>query len=87
MSTKEKIETPGASQVAPSSKAGKVLSSKDQIVRSKAAEPSTKATKSPPTVDGHVPNDETAEVLREAQDGKNLLHYESLEEMFKDLGI
>ena len=36
---------------------------------------------------GHLPNAETAKVLREAREGKNLLHYESLEEMFKDLGI
>ena len=86
MATK-KIENPGASQVPPSSKGGKMSSPKDQIVPSKAVAPSTKATKSPPTVEGHVPSDETAEVLRQAQDGKNLLHYESLEEMFKDLGI
>ena len=46
-----------------------------------------KATENPRIGEGHVPNAETAKVLREAQKGKNLLHYESLEEMFKDLGI
>jgi len=86
MATK-KVVKDGASRVAPSAKGGKVSSSKDQIVPSKAGAPSTEATKSPPTVEGHVPNAETAEVLREAREGKNLLHYESLEEMFKDLGI
>ncbi len=40
------------------------------------------------TAEGHhVPNAETAKVRREAREGRNLLHYDSLEEMFKDLGI
>ena len=86
MATK-KVEKDGASPVAPPSKAGKASSSKDQIVPSKAAAPSAEAAKSPPTVAGHVPNAETAEVLREAREGNNLLHYECREEMFKDLGI
>ncbi|MHB1561913.1 MAG: hypothetical protein ACYC61_31065 [Isosphaeraceae bacterium] len=30
---------------------------------------------------------ETAKVLRDAEAGKNLLHYPSLEAMFEDLGI
>lgn len=30
---------------------------------------------------------ETAQVLRDAEAGKNLLHYPSLEIMFEDLGI
>jgi hypothetical protein len=32
-------------------------------------------------------NAETAQVLRDAEAGKNLLHYPSLEAMFEDLGI
>jgi hypothetical protein len=32
-------------------------------------------------------NAETAQVLRDAEVGKNLLHYPSLEAMFEDLGI
>ena len=32
-------------------------------------------------------NAETAQVLRDADAGKNLLHYPSLEAMFDDLGI
>jgi hypothetical protein len=32
-------------------------------------------------------NAETAQVLRDADAGKNLLHYSSLEAMFEDLGI
>jgi hypothetical protein len=35
----------------------------------------------------HIPNEETARVLRDAQEGKNLLNYGNLEEMFEDLGI
>ena len=45
------------------------------------------ATKNPCIIASHVPNAETAKVLREAREGKNLLRYKSLEEMFKDLGI
>jgi hypothetical protein len=45
------------------------------------------ATKNLCIIESHVPNAETARVLREAREGKNLLRYESLEEMFKDLGI
>jgi hypothetical protein len=36
---------------------------------------------------GRVPNAETARILREAEEGKNLLKYANLEEMFEDLGI
>ena len=32
-------------------------------------------------------NAETVQVLRDAECGKNLIHYASLEEMFQDLGI
>jgi len=35
----------------------------------------------------HVFNAETAQVLRDAEAGKNLIQYASLEEMFEDLGI
>jgi hypothetical protein len=86
MGTKE-VEKPGSSKLAPSSEVGKGSSSKDHTVPSKAGAPSTKATKSAPAIEGHVPNAETADVLRQAREGTNLLHYESLEEMFKDLGI
>jgi hypothetical protein len=66
---------------------GKVSSPKDKTAPSKAGAPGTEATKGPRAAKGHVPNDETAEVLREAREGKNLLHYDSVEEMYKDLGI
>jgi hypothetical protein len=66
---------------------GKGSNSKDKIPPSQGGASNAKATKSPRTVEGHVPNAETAKVLREAREGKNLLHYESVEEMFKDLGI
>lgn len=35
----------------------------------------------------HVPNAETAEVLRKSQRGEDLHRFESMEEMFKKLGI
>ena len=44
-------------------------------------------TKSHPKAKGHVPNDETAQVLREIEEGKNLIHYDSFEDMYEDLGI
>lgn len=47
----------------------------------------TTATSKLRTEDGHVPNAETARVLREAEQGKNLVTYANLEEMFEDLGI
>jgi hypothetical protein len=34
-----------------------------------------------------VVNAKTAKVLRDADAGKNLLNYDSLEDMFKDLGM
>jgi hypothetical protein len=45
------------------------------------------AKKAPRPRKGTVVNAETAEVLRDAEAGKNLLHYPSLEAMFEDLGI
>jgi hypothetical protein len=51
------------------------------------AKPATEAKKAPRPRKGTVVNAETAEVLRDAEAGKNLLHYPSLEAMFEDLGI
>ncbi len=87
-SSKEKNVSPRAG--APSTEAieeVKVPNPEDKISLSKDVASNDKATKSPRTAEDHVPNAETAKVLREAREGKNLLHYESLEEMFKDLGI
>ncbi len=49
------------------------------------AQPSYKAT--PRSRKGTSVNAETAKLLRDAEAGKNLLHYPSLEAMFEDLGI
>lgn len=49
--------------------------------------PTTKAKKASRTRKGTTVNAETAQVLRDAEAGKNLLHYPSLEAMFEDLGI
>ncbi len=32
-----------------------------------------------------IPNEETAQVLRETDEGKNLVKYKTIEDMFKDL--
>jgi hypothetical protein len=66
---------------------GKASGPKDEIPASNDVASREAAAKSPRTIESHVPNAETAKVLREAREGKNLLRYESLDEMFKDLGI
>jgi hypothetical protein len=45
------------------------------------------AKKTPRPRKGTTVTAETAQVLRDAEAGKNLLHYPSLEAMFEDLGI
>jgi len=85
-SARQKNMSPGAS--APSDEAvreANVPNRKEKIPLSNDVGSNDKATKSPRTAEVHVPNAETAKVLREAREGKNLLHYDSLEEMFKDL--
>ncbi len=37
--------------------------------------------------DPHIPNKRTRRALLDAQNGKNLTHYESLEDLYKKLGI
>ena len=54
---------------------------------SAGAKPAPKAEKAPRSRKGTTVNAETAKVLRDAETGKNLLHYPSLEAMFEDLGI
>ena len=51
------------------------------------AKPANKAKASSRSRTGTTVNAETAKVLRDAEAGKNLLHYPSLEAMFEDLGI
>lgn len=51
------------------------------------ADSATEARKAPRTRKGTTVNAETAEVLRDAEAGKDLLHCPSLEAMFEDLGI
>ena len=34
-----------------------------------------------------IPNEETRKVLQESDQGKNLVHYDSLDDVFEDLGI
>ncbi len=54
---------------------------------SAGAKPAPKAKKAPRSRKGTTVNAETARVLRDAEAGKNLLHYPTLEAMFEDLGI
>jgi hypothetical protein len=77
----------GTSRALPSAEGAKSSSPKNKTALPKGGAPGDEMTKRPRAVEGHVPNDETAQVLREAQEGKNLLHYENLEAMFEDLGI
>ena len=51
------------------------------------AKPELKAGNKAPRNKDAPFNAETAQVLRDADAGKNLLHYPSLEAMFEDLGI
>lgn len=51
------------------------------------AESEPKAGKKSPRKKAAPFNEETAQVLRDADAGKNLVHYPSLEAMFEDLGI
>jgi len=84
-SPQEKNVSPRAG--APSTEAiqeVKVSNPKDKIPLSKDVASNDKGTKSPRTAEGRVPNAETAKVLREAREGKNLLHYKSLEEISVD---
>ncbi len=60
-----------------------VVAKKDVVAKSPAPSKPGKVSNSKE----QVVNAETAQVLRDADAGKNLLHYASLDEMFKDLGI
>jgi hypothetical protein len=35
----------------------------------------------------HTPNEETLQAIKDAQDGKDLTEFDSLEDLFKHLGI
>jgi hypothetical protein len=75
-------EKPAAKKAPPRKKAAA-----NGPAASAQAKPATEAKKAPRTRKGTVVNEETAKVLRDAEAGKNLLHYPSLEAMFEDLGI
>jgi hypothetical protein len=83
----------GMSQAGHPPKKHKAPSSKGRLVDPTEGVPLNQAAPPPPTtkkvrkVKGHVPNDETIRVLRDIEAGKGLLRYESLEEMYKDLGM
>ncbi len=78
---KSESEKPSAKKAPPKKKAanGSAASIQDK--------PATGAKKRPRSRKGTTVNAETAQVLRDAEAGKNLLHYPSLEAMFEDLDI
>jgi hypothetical protein len=85
-----------AKKVAPVQAAKKVApvqavktAPKRKVISKTAASFATKASKKQPVrpLRGDEPNDETAQVLRESLEGKNLVRFESLEAMFADLEI
>jgi hypothetical protein len=86
-----------ATRLTPKKSAGEKPAAKKPIPRKKAtahgpeasagAKPATGARKTPRFRKGATVNAETAQVLRDAEAGKYLLHYPSLEAMFDDLGI
>jgi hypothetical protein len=82
----KKVHTKARAPGAEATQGDRVSRPKDEIPHTKAGAPGTEAIKGLRAAEGHVPNNETAEVLREARNGKNLLHYDSVEEMYKDLG-
>ena len=77
-----------AKEVAPV-QAAKEVAPKRKVISKTAASFATKACKKQPVrpLRGDEPNDETAQVLRESLEGKNLVRFESLEAMFGDLEI
>ncbi|MGO9810357.1 MAG: hypothetical protein ACLP53_06165 [Isosphaeraceae bacterium] len=77
-----------AKEVAPV-QAAKEVAPKRKVISRTAASFATKASKKQPVrpLRGDEPNDETAQVLRESLEGKNLVRFESLEAMFADLEI
>jgi hypothetical protein len=85
---KSEGEKPAAKKVPPK-KARPERDGADQHTTSAKARPAPKAKKTPPPKKGKGTtfNAETAQVLRDAEAGKNLLDYPSLEAMFEDLGI
>jgi hypothetical protein len=79
MATKVAIEKPAVAEVAPKAAANAA------ILKRSASK--TKRSKTRPCPLSHVPNAVTRKVIRDANAGKNLLSYASLEEMFDDLGM
>jgi hypothetical protein len=79
-------KTPATKKVSPKKAAPKEAVADWRTAHAKA-QPAPKADKTV-SPDKDAPfNAETTQVLRDADAGKNLLHYPSLEAMFEDLGI
>jgi hypothetical protein len=80
-----------ATKLTPKKSGGKEPTAKKAAANGPAtsakAKPANKAKATPRSRKGTTANAETAKVLRDAEAGKNLLHYPSLEAMFEDLGI
>ena len=80
-------KTPGGEKRAPKKVSPKKTERKLNGPAVAKAESGPKAGKKAPRKTDAPFNAETAQVLRDADAGKNLVHYPSLEAMFEDLGI
>jgi hypothetical protein len=84
-------KTPGGERRAPKKVSPKKAEPEEVVSNGPAAVPKaesgSKAGKKAPRKKAAPFNEETAQVLRDADAGKNLVHYPSLEAMFEDLGI
>jgi hypothetical protein len=80
-------EKPAAKKASPKQKATPEKSAANGPAAPGKAKPANKAKAPSRSRKGTTVNAETAKVLRDAEAGKNLLHYPSLEAMFEDLGI
>jgi hypothetical protein len=85
LTTKKSAGEKPAAKRAPTKKATPAKAVANGPAAPAKAEAKTKVTLRPRK--GTSVNAETAKVLRDAEAGKNLLHYPSLEAMFEDLGI
>ena len=86
MATRVTTKKPGGEKAAAKKTPAKKAAANGPAA-STGTKPAAEARKAPRSRKGTTVNAETAQVLRDAEAGKNLLHYPSLEAMFEDLGI
>ena len=90
MATKKatKKAAPVTAKKAVAKKAAPKMATPAKAAKAKPAAPkASRASKVAPCPLPHIPNARTRKTLRDADAGKNLIDYPSLEAMFEDLGI